>query len=745
MKGNNNVIGVLTPYFGSFYFGTLMIAIHDAALLAGASLVIIRTTDIDPEDLLANDNVIGWIIVQNAVSTQYASMLAAQGKPIVSIGNILPPEYGQIVVSDNEQGMMQAIEHLIEHGHRQIAFIGYMNQDDMQARYAGYRKALDKHGIPLNPDLIMDSEFRGNECGWISAENIITRKLPCTAIAACTDLIAIGLIKHLEDMGFHVPEDYAVIGYDDSYAGQSNIPSITSVNQDLESLSKKAVNLLIDQLNGKPRLVDITYIPSSFKIRSSCGCSNSLLSAQGKDRFPNELNDHESSVANNFELYQFLISNNKPGLESLAKLMAPYFQWGCLASRQVNTLGQNFLAIDQYFHFKTPEYITAIKTVPSEQFPPPPFYFADIDSGTPFMTHIIPVRIGDSEQSILAMVSNEDPTPSKIPYSLLVQYLDLLAFSLESKASHQELLKQTDKYRRIAEQLEIVSRTTNDGIWDLDLETCSIEYNQYFHQLFGFNSRKDTSLISQSEFEAMIHSDDLNLLKEHLHSHLIDRSPFLFEFRIEHQNGGYIWLSCAGEAIRDTDGRAIRMIGSVRDISDRKRYEQRMVFLAFHDPLTGLVNRTRFYDLIKDYVNRPVGQPFALLLLDLDGFKTVNDLYGHQLGDEILIYVASQLKEMVSKPDHITRFGGDEFVILLPLDAETDISSFAKMIVHTIKSSLNQDYPDINVTGSLGISIFPEDSLDPEVLIKYADTAMYIAKQEEKNTYRLFHPSMLLK
>lgn len=76
---------------------------------------------------------------------------------------------------------------------------------------------------------------------------------------------------------------------------------------------------------------------------------------------------------------------------------------------------------------------------------------------------------------------------------------------------------------------------------------------------------------------------------------------------------------------------------------------------------------------------------------DLDGFKTVNDLYGHQLGDEILIYVASQLKEMVSKPDHITRFSGDEFVILLPLDAETDISSFAKMIVHTIKSSLNQD------------------------------------------------------
>lgn len=408
---DNKVIGVLISYFGSFYFGTLMIAIHNAALRAGASLVIIRTTSIDPEDLLANDNVVGWIIVQSAVTHNYASRLADLGKPIVAIGNRIPSQYGQVVVSDNEQGMMQAVEHLIEHGHRQIAFIGYMEQDDMKARYSGYLKALDKHGILLNPDLIMDSEVQGNESGWIAAEKIIQGKLPCTAIVACTDLTAIGLIKHLEDMGYHVPGDYAVTGYDDSYAAQSNSPSITSVNQDLEHIAEKTVELLMDQLNGRPRLSDIVYIPSSFKLRSSCGCPEHLNVSHGNtDRIRNQPHDHTASMVNNFELYQFMISSNKPGLEDLASLMAPYFQWGCTASRQMNNLGESILSIDQHFHFKTHDYVNDIKAISAEQFPPLPFYSSggnqdDDDVGRQNITHIIPIRIGMIEHSILARKS----------------------------------------------------------------------------------------------------------------------------------------------------------------------------------------------------------------------------------------------------------------------------------------------------------------------------------------------------
>jgi diguanylate cyclase (GGDEF)-like protein/PAS domain S-box-containing protein len=747
---DNKVIGVLTPYFGSFYFGTLMIAIHDATLQAGASLVIIRTTDIDPQDLLANDHVDGWIIVQNAVSNDYVSKLADLGKPIVAIGNRIPLEYGQVVASDNEQGMMQVVEHLIEHGHRQIAFIGYMEQDDMKARYAGYMKALDKHGIPLNPDLIIDSQVHGSESGWVAAEKIIHEKLPCTAIAACTDLTAIGLIKHLEDMGYHVPKDYAVTGYDDSYAAQTNSPSVSSVNQVLERIAGKTVELLLDRLAGKPRQADIEYIPCKFNIRNSCGCLGSSHVREGSlgEIAPNQLFTHATSMVTNFEMYQLMISSNKPGLEDLASLMAPYFQWGCLASRQMNTLvpDEAVLTIDQYLHFKHSNYVTDIKTISPELFPPPPFYSTsgNLSVKRQHITHIIPIRIGTLELSILAMVSSYDHTQPLIPYFLLVQYLDLLAFSLERKASHQELLKQTEMYRRTAEQLEIVSRTTNDGIWDWDLQAKTFELNVYFLNLIGYTMRNSKGSFHQKEFRNLIHPDDIELLIEHFQSHLNDHSPFLLEFRIRHQGGGHIWLTTAGEAIRDSNGAPIRMIGSVRDISDRKRYEQQMVFLAFHDPLTRLVNRTRFYTLINEYVNRPSSQPFALLLLDLDGFKSVNDLFGHQMGDQVLIYVASLLKEMVAQLDHIARFGGDEFVILLPLGPDTDIPSTAQLIINTLKNSLNQNYSQINVTGSLGISVFPDDSLDPEMLIKYADTAMYIAKQEEKNAYRLFQSSMLV-
>jgi diguanylate cyclase (GGDEF)-like protein/PAS domain S-box-containing protein len=743
---DNKIIGVLTPYFGSFYFGTIMKALHDAALQVGASLISIRTTYIDPHDLLANDNVVGWIIVQNAVSNPYIARLAAQGKPIVSIGNQIPLEYGQTLSSDNEQGMMQAVEHLIEHGHRQIAFVGYLDLDDMKARFIGYKKALEKHGIPYNPDLVIDSIVRGNESGWLAAEMIKRGEVPCTAIAACTDLTAIGLTKHLEDFGYRVPEDYAITGYDDSFAAQINSPSISSVNQDLERISSKAIDMLMHALDGMPLSPETVYLPNTLQVRSSCGCMEQPDNVQARlSETPTQHNDHAANMMHNFELYQFMIASNKPGLGDLARLMSPYFNWGCLATLDFNDPDSAMLSMDQSFHFGLSDDVAITTTIAPESFPPLSFY-SSLEKPTgdhQNMTHIIPIRVGDAEQSYLAMVSSGEHTPTTTMYALIVQYLDLLAFSLERNASHQELLTQTEKYRRIAEQLEIVSRTTNDGIWDWDLASQTFECNGHFLKLIGLVVTSSKQPLHESEFLNLIHEDDLELLKAHLHSHLNVHSPFAIDFRIKHHAGGYIWLTTAGEAIRDLDGKPIRMIGSVRDISDRKRYEQQMVFLAFHDPLTRLVNRTRFYTLINEYVNQPDGLPFALLLLDLDGFKSVNDQFGHQMGDQVLIYVATLLKGLIARPDHIARFGGDEFVILQPISPDTDIRHIAHTIVNTIQTSLSTNYPQILVTGSLGISMFPEHSLDPELLIKYADTAMYIAKQEEKNTFRMFHPSML--
>jgi diguanylate cyclase (GGDEF)-like protein/PAS domain S-box-containing protein len=743
---DNKVIGVLTPYFGSFYFGTIMKALHDAALQVGASLISIRTTYIDPHDLLANDNVVGWVIVQNAVSTAYVAKLAEQGKPIVSIGNQIPLEYGQTLFSDNEQGMMQAVEHLIEHGHRQIAFVGYLDIDDMKARFNGYKKALEKHGIPYDPNLVIDSIIRGNESGWLAAEMIIRGEVPCTAIAACTDLTAIGLTKHLEDFGYRIPEDYAITGYDNSYAAQINSPSISSVNQDLERISSQAIDMLMNALDGVFLSSNIVYLPSILHIRSSCGCSEQPHDVQtSSTEAPTQHSDHAANMMHNFELYQFMIASNKPGLGDLARLMSPYFKWGCLATLELNDPHSAMLSMDQSFHFGLSDDAAITMAIAPESFPPLSFYstFEDPTGDFQNMTHIIPIRVGDVEQSYLAMVSSGEHTPTTTMYALIVQYLDLLAFSLERNASHQELLTQTENYRRIAEQLEIVSRTTNDGIWDWDLASQTFECNDHLLELIGHAMSTSKQSLHESEFLDLVHADDLELLKSHLRSHLKDHFPFSIDFRIKHHAGGYIWLTTAGEAIRDLEGKPIRMIGSVRDISDRKRYEQQMVFLAFHDPLTRLVNRTRFYTLIDEYVNQPDGQPFALLLLDLDGFKSVNDQFGHQMGDQVLVFVATLLKGLLAQPDHIARFGGDEFVILHPLSPDTDIHYIAHTIVSTIQASLNKNYPQILVTGSLGVSIFPEHSLDPELLIKYADTAMYIAKQEEKNTFRMFHPSML--
>ena len=185
---------------------------------------------------------------------------------------------------------------------------------------------------------------------------------------------------------------------------------------------------------------------------------------------------------------------------------------------------------------------------------------------------------------------------------------------------------------------------------------------------------------------------------------------------------------------------------NARDVSERKAFEAELAHQAFHDPVTGLANRAMFAEQVRQALARARrdGRTPAVIFLDLDDFKTVNDSLGHAAGDEVLVEFARRLDDSVRGADVAARFGGDEFAILLEDVAESQSAAdAAQRILELLALPMTAGLRQVTLSGSIGISIFgPGDARDADELIRDADAAMYIAKRDGKGGYRLFEPAM---
>lgn len=179
----------------------------------------------------------------------------------------------------------------------------------------------------------------------------------------------------------------------------------------------------------------------------------------------------------------------------------------------------------------------------------------------------------------------------------------------------------------------------------------------------------------------------------------------------------------------------------IRDITERKKLEEIVTYKAYHDPLTDLPNRTLFNEFLTSELARAkrYGHHFAVLFLDLDFFKEVNDLLGHTAGDELLQQIAEVLKRSMRESETISRMGGDEFLVLVrDITGKPDISRIAERVLETIGKPWDIENHKIDITASIGAAVFPEDGVDPDSLIKNADTAMYIAKAKGRNRLQIY-------
>jgi diguanylate cyclase (GGDEF)-like protein/PAS domain S-box-containing protein len=249
------------------------------------------------------------------------------------------------------------------------------------------------------------------------------------------------------------------------------------------------------------------------------------------------------------------------------------------------------------------------------------------------------------------------------------------------------------------------------------------------------------------EWLGRVHADDRAALTQGLDAHLSGASHhFEHEHRIQHRDGSYRWMLARGMAVRDTQGRALRVVGSQTDVTDRKEAEQRLQHDAMHDALTGLPNRVLFLDRLDQAIRRAKrAEPAtaaAVLFLDLDRFKLVNDSLGHQVGDRLLIAVARRLESAVRPPDTVARLGGDEFTVLL--DGVTDVheaAAVAERVQHTLRIPFDIDERELHVDASIGIALADADAA-PDTVLRDADVAMYRAKAEGKGRHAVFDSRM---
>lgn len=293
------------------------------------------------------------------------------------------------------------------------------------------------------------------------------------------------------------------------------------------------------------------------------------------------------------------------------------------------------------------------------------------------------------------------------------------------------------------ERLSLAQRTAGAGVWDWDIPSGTLTWSDEFFQLFGLDPAAVAATFDT--WRSVVHPDDLQRAEEVIFTAIRDHVPLFNEYRIVLPTGAVRWIDAFGDTTYDADGNALRMIGICIDTTARKQAEAQIEFLAHHDHLTRLPNRFVAKERLKmamAYADRAT-ENVALLFLDLDSFKPINDSLGHNVGDLLLVEVARRLQACLRETDTVSRQGGDEFLVILThIHDMDDVTGSAAKIVAALAAPCEIEGHVLEVTVSVGIAIYPNDAQDTDRLMQRADTAMYHAKGRGGNDYTFFSEQM---
>jgi len=308
-----------------------------------------------------------------------------------------------------------------------------------------------------------------------------------------------------------------------------------------------------------------------------------------------------------------------------------------------------------------------------------------------------------------------------------------------AKQLNAQIDSQSQELENSQMRLNEILSAINEIIWYIDSNSMKVHYvSDAVENIFGVNK---SDFIKKPElWQMMIHEEDQKGVQE-LFTHLKPGATESIEFRIIREDGSIRWLNnrITLHATQNI------FIGVTFDITENKTTQDKIEFLAYHDILTKLPNRAYLKKEIELMLERSkiISQKMAVLFLDLDNFKYINDSHGHELGDEVLISVAHRLKRTVSNKAICTRFGGDEFIILLNnIHDKEEVETISSAIINAFKEPFHIQGNQFFMSASLGITLYPKDAKNSSDLIKNADTAMYVSKNSGKNQFTFYHENM---
>jgi diguanylate cyclase (GGDEF)-like protein/PAS domain S-box-containing protein len=811
---------------------------------------------------LALDRIDAFAVVLDCVPREYLEQLRAHGKPIVMVSYEEPGFACPVVIADNHSGVEEAVEHLLQHGHRRIAFAGDLAQYDIQQRHDAYRRTLRANGVEPDAGLFfpaLDSDVQG---GRHAGRLMVAAGLPSTAVLAGNDHVAMGLMAALREAGHTVPTDQAIIGFDNTRNCSLVNPAMSSINQDFDGVAHKTVELLAHQLGGEAVEPGHYQVRTSFVARASCGCASTAL----PDDFGSQRNDPvgqfvetvtevlspparasaapaQSSGARVRELgekvaqvfvaaverepspaeligvvqacHELYGLSPSPGAYSLSaaaanlaealcqgtgteepchsavasrldrcveQVSAGFSRAGVLAQMEVynqfHASVWNDYAISMHLlrsHEEDPRSLqwmarTAARTgmlalwrdgpasrelevvgryevgseearwpnvvLHADQFPPAEVVARCDEGPEGGLVLVLPVRTPTEDWGFLALVVPIDATSTA--QDSYLQWSTLLSEALGYEAVTTSLKQSEERYA-------LAARAANDGLWDWDLTTGTIYYSSRWKRMLGYGELAIGT--SPEEWLGRVHADDKPALAEALAAQERgEGGTFEDEHRVRAADGTYRWVLCRGVGVPGDGAPATRLVGSLTDVTERRSLEDQLVHQALYDGLTGLPNRALFLDRLSQsiaYARQAHGYDYAVLWLDLDGFKVVNDSLGHLAGDKLLVKAAERISSHLRKADTAARFGGDEFAVLL--HHVTDFST-VENVVRRVQEDLSRPYDldgqEVVVTASIGIATGATGYTKAEDVLRDADIAMYRAKSAGRAGHATFDSSM---
>ncbi|NLP28313.1 MAG: EAL domain-containing protein [Clostridia bacterium] len=323
-------------------------------------------------------------------------------------------------------------------------------------------------------------------------------------------------------------------------------------------------------------------------------------------------------------------------------------------------------------------------------------------------------------------------------------YEELAKNDDELRVQYDELSSTQNFLTSAEERYRLVLESTNDAIWDVDVKTYTVFFSDKWYELLGYKEEDFNGyLITWRKYA---HPDDLPKIVKILRDNISGKTSFLkCEFRIKTAQGDYKWIRTRGKTLFNSQGEAYRIIGSHMDITELKDYEAELEYIAYHDSLTGLYNRLYMYETIgtrlkkiEENTSRKIVD--AMLFMDIDNLKFINDTLGHSFGDKFILEIAMRLLSLTNNNCELFRLNGDEFIFYIKnVSGKEEIESFASKVIDCFNQTLSIDGHVISASVSIGISLYPIDGKDVDTLLRFADMAMYKVKQKGKNGYCFFN------